>query len=324
MTRKVLITGSSGFIGGHLVDLLLRQGYELLGIDIQPEHAVRSSGYSSQMCDICDRTALAAAVSSFKPESVVHLAARTDLYGRTVADYAANSVGVENLVSVISETPSIARCIFTSSQLVCRIGYVPKDDQDYAPNTPYGASKVLTERIVRRSDGGSVEWCLVRPTTIWGPGMNEHYQSFFKLVRGGRYFHVGRDPLYKSYGYVGNTVYQYLCFINAPASQIHRRLFYVADYQPTSLREWANEFQREFDAPRILTVPTKLAVLLAKLGDTANAVGYRKFPFNSFRLRNILTEYQYDLSQTQAICGKLPYDVYQGVKETAAWLTNIS
>ncbi len=149
--------------------------------------------------------------------------------------------------------------------------------------------------------------------------MNEHYQSFFRLIRAGRYFHVGHDPLYKSYGYVGNVVHQYLRLLEAPASQINRKVFYVADYQPLSLREWADAFQRAFGAPRIPTVPKALAVLLAKLGDAINLIGYRRFPFNSFRLRNILTEYQYDLSPTEAVCGELPYSFDQGVKETVAW-----
>jgi hypothetical protein len=45
----------------------------------------------------------------------------------------------------------------------------------------------------------------------------------------------------------------------------------------------------------------------------------RGFPFNSFRLRNILTQYQFDLTAAKAVCGPLPYTIEQGVKETAAW-----
>ena len=61
-----------------------------------------------------------------------------------IQGYAANIQGVENLVAAIRQTPSLSLCIFTSTQLVCRVGYVPKDDQDYQPNTLYGESKVLT------------------------------------------------------------------------------------------------------------------------------------------------------------------------------------
>src|SRR5438067_6624986 len=104
-----------------------------------------------------------------RPEAVVHLAARTDLdQKRDLAGYAANIEGVGNLVAALRGTPSVRRAIYTSSQLVCKVGYVPMSDDDYRPNTKYGESKVWTEKIVRREDGGGVEWCLVRPTTVWG------------------------------------------------------------------------------------------------------------------------------------------------------------
>src|SRR3712207_7397409 len=44
---------------------------------------------------------------------------------------------------------SLQRAIITSTQLVCRLGYVPKDDHDYNPHTSYGQSKVATEKLTR-------------------------------------------------------------------------------------------------------------------------------------------------------------------------------
>lgn len=319
---KVLVTGSAGFIGEHLVCRLVREGHTVLGVDIK-HPTVEPSNFSFQACNILDDPQLTAIVSDFAPQAVIHLAARTDLEGKDIHDYESNIAGVENVISAVRETPSIKRCIFTSSQLVCKVGYIPTHDQDYQPNTLYGQSKVMGEKISRDSNGGGVEWCLVRPTTVWGPGMNQHYQSFFRLIRQGRYFHVGYRPLYKTYGFVGNVVYQYVRLLEAPASRISQRVFYVADYQPLSLREWADAFQREFGSKPIWTISEALAKLLARMGDAINAVGYYKFPFNSFRLKNILTEYQYDMSQTEEVCGELCYTFEQGVRETADWFMKI-
>lgn len=319
---KVLVTGSSGFIGTHLIHRLIQDGHSVLGVDLMAP-AVIVGDFSFQPCNIVEGSRLVAIVSDFVPQAIIHLAARTDLKGKHTHDYLANVVGVENLVSAIRQTAGVKRCIFTSSQLVCRIGYLPKHDEDYQPNSPYGKSKVLTEQTVRNSDGGGIEWCLVRPTTVWGPGMNEHYRNFLRLIRQGKYFHVGHRPLYKTYGFVGNIVHQYVRLLEAPAEQIHRRVFYVADYKPISLREWADGFQREFGARPIPTVPEWLAKRMATLGDIVNAFGYRSFPFNSFRLTNILTEYQYDLSQTISVCGDLSWNPEQGIRETAAWFLQI-
>ena len=319
MVNSILVTGSSGFIGTHLVQALVKQDRDVYGVDFHPPGGP-SNGFNYLQCDMLDAGELKRVLLQCQPRLIIHLAARTDLDGKSLSDYAANIDGVRNLIAAVAATPGVQRCIYTSSQLVCRVGYVPKDEHDYCPNTLYGESKMLTEKIVHEHDGGGVEWCLVRPTTVWGPGMRPHYQRFFKMIQQGRYFHVGRRPLYKSYSYIGNIVHQYQKFLEAPVELIRRKTFYLADYQPISLRDWAAAFQRELGARPIPTVPMRMAAILARAGDVLNALGVKAFPFNSFRLNNILTEYVYDLSATEQVSGPLPYTMEQGVKETAAWI----
>jgi len=316
---RVLVTGSSGFIGTHLVSELMKHGHEVVGADIR-EPEKYPAGLSFELCNILDGAGLRSVLDRQAPEAIVHLAAATGIDGRHVSEYATNVKGVENLVAAIRETPSVRRGVFTSSQLVCKVGYVPSHDVDYCPDTAYGKSKVLTEQIVRASDGGGIEWTLTRPITIWGPGMNAHYQRFFKLIMKRLYFHVGSRPLYKSYGYVGNVAHEYRTLLDAPMEQVHRETFYLADYEALSLRDWSDRFQAALGAKPILTLPEPVAQLAAKAGDVINALGLRSFPFNSFRLNNILTEYRFDLVKTQQVCGELPYTLDEGVSETVDWL----
>jgi hypothetical protein len=49
-------------------------------------------------------------------------------------------------------------------------------------------------------------------------------------------------------------------------------------------------------------------------------LGLRSFPFNSFRLNNILTEYRFDLSKMRRVCRELPYTLDEGVAATVDWL----
>jgi nucleoside-diphosphate-sugar epimerase len=300
---KVLVTGAAGFIGRHVVAAL---GDDAVGID-------------TREADLRDRFRLIEQLRAAAPAAIVHLGARTDLGGQSLADYAANTDGVANLISAIDSTPSVERCLFASSQLVCKVGYVPRDEHDTCADTQYGKSKVLGEEIVRAWNSGRVTWCLLRPTTIWGPGMGAHYQRFLRMIERGRYVHVGRRPLYKSYGYVGNAVHQIRRFLSAPSDRIHGRTFYLADYQALSLRGWAEAIQRELGAAPIRTIPEPAARSIALAGDVVNRLGWSSFPFNSFRLRNVLTEYQFDLRATEEICGPLPYSMNDGVRALVAW-----
>jgi GlcNAc-P-P-Und epimerase len=315
----VLITGSSGFIGGHLARTVARRGVRVTGWDIRPPPDGASNVFH-RCVNLLDRMQVRTALAALAPDAVLHLAARTDLNGRTPADYAANSEGVRNLLEAIRATPSVRRAICTSSQLVCHMGYRPVDENDFAPTTAYGESKVLTERLWREFDGGGSAWCLVRPTTIWGPGMNPHYERFFRMIRDGRYFHVGRGRTLKSYGYVGNTVCQYVRLLEASEERIAHKLFYLADYEPIALEEWAEAFRVALGAPPIRSVPRAAARLAARIGDVVTTLGVSRFPFTTFRLNNVLTEFQADTAATREVCGDLPFTMSDGVRETVHWL----
>ena len=299
----------------------MQRGYSVFGLDIREPGPTSPHGLRHHTCDLLDRVATSRVLEDVRPEIVLHLAARTDLAEReTLSGYAANIEGVDSLCEAVARVGSVKRSICTSSQLVNRIGSRPASDEDFNPTTLYGESKVLTEQAWRKHDGAGTVWTIVRPTTIWGPGMNAHYLTFFQMLRSGHYFHVGRVPTLKSYGYVGNTAYQYLQLVNADADSVHRKVFNLADYEPISLQEWAEEFRTRLDGPPIRTVPFWAAKGVALAGDVVNALGARSIPFNSFRLNNVITPHRADMERTREVCGPLPYSTTDGIALTSQWL----
>jgi len=315
---RVLITGSSGLIGRWVAMQLKNEGHYTIGLDINP--LVVPHIDEQVVCDILNKSDLVSEVKRIAPDAIIHLAARVDLNEtKDLNGYAANIDGVRHLINAVKETPSIRRVIYTSSQLVCRVGYIPASDTEYCPNTLYGESKVLTEKIVRDYDSGAVEWCLARPTTVWGPYMSLHYQKALRLIQQGKYFHCGEGKLYKSYAYAGNIAYQYARLLTVSTEAMHRKTFYLADYHPLSLREYTDGLAFEMHVGKIRTLPLGVARILAFIGDILNACNLMNFPFNSFRLNNILTEYVFDLSSTEAVCGPLPFTQDEGIKATAKW-----
>jgi nucleoside-diphosphate-sugar epimerase len=94
-------------------------------------------------------------------------------------------------------------------------------------------------------------------------------------------------------------------------------MFYLADYEPISLRKWIDALAAAQGARNPVTLPLPLARLLAWTGDVIGLV--RPFPFNSFRLRNMRAEYVFDLDATRAVCGPGPYSFDEAVERTVAW-----
>ena len=126
---KIVITGGSGFIGTNACHYFSSAGHDVLNIDINHPRDSKSKSKFSQV-DICCYEKLNKVLKDFQPEYVIHLAARTDLNGKSVSEYSANIDGVENLVNISNSITSLRRVIFASSRLVCKIGYQPKSYND--------------------------------------------------------------------------------------------------------------------------------------------------------------------------------------------------
>lgn len=318
--KRVLITGGSGFIGTNLVSYYLERGWQVLNIDIAEPRNREHLPYWNYI-DILDRDALLQVVQSFEPGLLLHFAARTDLNEKqNLEGYNANIDGVCHVVDAVRSTPSIDRVLFTSSQLVCKLGYRPHNDHDYCPTTLYGKSKVLTEKIVHVAHDMRASWVIVRPTSLWGPWFRTPYRNFFNTIANNFYFHPGNIETLKQWGFVGNAVFQVDQLAKAPVSLVHKKTFYLADYSPTELRTFANLVQQCMGSRPIKTVPTNLLKFFALVGDIFIKVGWKNPPLTSFRYSNIITSEVQELTPLAEIAGPLPYTLEQGVEITVKWL----
>lgn len=316
MKNRIIITGASGFIGTNLLQFYLGKGFDLVNIDNTPPK-IKELSNSWKGIDILDYNSLKSAILSFKPNFVIHLAARTDLNGKNIDDYDTNTIGTQNLINILNQTPSVKKVIFASSMLVCKPGYIPNNQLDYAPSTMYGESKVLMEKSIQASSH-NYAWAIVRPTSIWGPWFSEPYRNFFDLVIKKKYFHIGKKSCTKTYGYVENLIYQLDAIINSPAAKIQGNYYYLGDYEPTNIKIWANEIAEELGTS-IITIPFTLIKLAAIGGDILKSLNVQ-FPMTSFRLKNMTTNNVVDLSNIKEIAPFLPCSRIDGIKKTLNWL----
>lgn len=311
---KILITGGSGFIGTNMLQYF--SGHEVLSIDIC---APKLGGHNSfwSCIDILNYAKFREAVLNFNPDYIVHLAARTDLGGSTIEDYQANTVGVENLLRIVRELPNLRKVLITSSMLVCHTGYYPKTQFDYSPTTMYGKSKVETEKLVW-ANKPHCDWAIIRPTSIWGPWFEAPYRNFFNMVISHRYFHVGNKGCTKTYGYIGNAVYQIEQVLFNETLEEEHKVFYIGDEPPTNIEEWGNEIANELNY-KIIRMPYMVLKCAALCGDLLKKLGIY-FPMTSFRLKNMTTNNIIDLTEISRLAPNPPYTRIEGVKQTLNWL----
>lgn len=316
---KILITGGSGFIGTNLIESLQKTDFEILSIDMTEP---KIEGHKSiwKCLDIREKEALVKAIDVFQPDYVIHLAARTDLNGKVLQDYDANMQGVSNLLDALEQVPNLKQVVFASSMYVCEPGYMPKDFEDYAPHTLYGESKVITEKIIKERNPQYI-WSIIRPTSIWGPWFGEPYNKFFHIVLNHMYFHMGKRACKKTYGYVDNAIFQIMSILRADKEKVNRKVFYIGDYEPYDITEWANEIANE-EGIKIPCIPYWCFVCAGKFGDLLKNLGIA-FPMTSFRLHNMTTNNVHDLTPIKLIAPDLPVPRVEGTKRTLEWIHHV-
>lgn len=316
MLSKILVTGGSGFIGTNLIEHFIGQGHQVLNLDInQPKINDRQSIWTK--VDICDFKKFREMVLSFAPDYIIHLAARTDLDGKSISDYRANTIGVENLLKIVEELPELKKILITSSKFVNPNGYIPTSQFDYHPHTVYGESKVETERKVW-ANKPHCDWSIIRPTSIWGPWFGVPYRNFFDMVMKKMYFHIGNTKCYKTYGYIGNSIYQIESLLFAETLDEDNKVFYIGDEPAYEINEWADEIGSEIGF-QVRKLPVFLIKCAAWAGDLLKLVKVR-FPMTSFRYGNMTNHGVNDMSSTFKIVSGTPYSRIEGTKATIDWI----
>ena len=315
---KLCITGGSGFIGTAAMNWALSK-YETINFDIRPPKILEHQ-YHWKFVDIRDVQSFTEALIEFQPTHILHLAAMTGMDIHDMSFFDANTKGVANLIQASKELLNLKRVLFASSLLVCPNGHVPASDTEYDPPNLYGESKVIGEKLVRKSRM-KCSWVIIRPTSIWGPWFEHSYKTFFKVVDRGWYVQPGNQQIVKPLSFVGNTVYMMQKLLLHPTDEVSNKTYYLGDYSQHSIQEWADLIRSELGKPGKTPVfPIWGLRLMAKVGDGCKALGWSDPPLTSFRLNNMLTGVHYPIEKTQKIVGELPFSMKEGVRLTLEWM----
>lgn len=314
---RILITGGSGFIGTNLCEELVKGGHELSNVDIvHPKNRTHERFW--QKVDLLNKREIESAVREFRPDTVIHLAAETDTDpSKTMDDYKVNTEGTANLINAIKLVPGVQRFVLTSTQFVNQRAGGPVHDQDFAPHTVYGQSKIETEGFLRNAKP-EFAWTIIRPTNIWGPWHLRYPLEFWKVLAEGRYMHPGRQAVMRSYGYVGNVVDQICKIIDLPVDRVNHKVLYVGD-AAIDLYDWVNGFSLRQTGKRVTIVPRFVVFGLALAGDVLRLIGL-KFPITSSRYKSMTTPNSVNMDNTFSLLGRPRYTLEEGIDITVRWL----
>jgi UDP-glucose 4-epimerase len=175
---KVLVTGGAGFIGSHVVDVLLGSGHEVSIVDNLWEHGggrVRNVNPDAEFFQIDVRDeALADVFEAERPEVVCHLAAQHSVKISTdipTYDAEVNILGLINLLQCCTRFGT-RKVIFSSSGAIYgTVKEMPVDEETpQHPESPYGITKLASEHYLRFwKELYGLDFTSLRYGNVYGP-----------------------------------------------------------------------------------------------------------------------------------------------------------
>lgn len=154
MTKRVVITGALGFIGGHTAKVFKQAGYHVIGVD-RTATIPESAQYIDQLLydDFAEVTPVAAVVN--QADAIIHCAG-TSLVGPSISDpgeyYNNNSAKTNLMMDKLARLQYNGKIVFSSSAATYGIplesGNITEDSAKN-PISPYGWSKLFCEYIIK-------------------------------------------------------------------------------------------------------------------------------------------------------------------------------
>lgn len=320
----VLVTGAAGFLGSHLVELLL-EGGESPRVLVRPgEDATALTGGDVDVhCgDLADPAALAAAARGV--DTVLHCAARTGPWGPAGEYERVNVRGLETLVRTVLAA-GVRRLVHVSSITVHGNDVRGAADES-APlrgeRNPYSRSKVAGERLLERMiREQAAPVTIVRPGWIYGPRDSASFARLAEKVASGRMALLGDGSNHLPLIYVRDVARGIV--LAAEAEQAVGRSYVLVNDEPVTQRAFLDAIAAELGVPAPKRrFPYRPALAAGATAEVLGRLGRRREPPPVMRygLQLLGGENRFLIARAREELGFDPVvDLAEGVRRTIAW-----
>ena len=318
---KILICGSSGFIGTHMVRLFADSGHQVIGLDLlQP---ISEDGLSHfYPGDILVKEDVRKALAGV--DCVVNLAAKHHDFGISRDEYfQTNEIGSQRLLECLSEF-GIKKYVFYSSVAVYGESLIESDETtEPRPTNPYGESKLAAEKVTHNwaQTAPNREVVIIRPSVVFGEGNTANMFSLIKMVDKHRYVQFGSGEAVKCICYVRNIIEatQY-CMKGLLPGVV---TFNYVDKDDMSVKQTVDIISDELDKKILpISFPLWLGVAVGKVFDLAAKITGKNLRISSARVKKLSTPTQFAAQKIKDHGFVAKHSIEEGLRNMVIWYVN--
>jgi len=326
-SRNVLVTGATGFLGGHLAHRLHNAGWRVtaLGRNQAAGNALAAQGIRFIKVELDNAAAVSEA--SREQEIIFHAAARSSPWGRYRDFHNDNVVATQNIIAACEQW-EIPRLIHVSTPSIYfdftdRLNITETQSPATILANHYVRTKLMAEALVYAAAARGLKTVTLRPRAIFGPGDKT---LFPRLIRanGARGFPLigDSDPL-MDITYVENVVDALVLAANAPPSAYGKK-FNITNGEPWPRLKLIQTLFSEVGQPlKTRCVNYHLARHTAGLLETISKVctlSHWEPPLTRYTVGVLAKSQTLDISLAQSILGYKPrVTIADGLHEFGKW-----
>lgn len=319
---KVLITGATGLLGGHLLQELQQRGEQIRALVLPVENAEKliAQGVEVVRGDVTDASTLAPAVKGI--DIVFHLAGMMGV-NRPLADYRlVNVTGSENLYQA-AQAAGVRRFVHTSSHTVYGLGYgrlLSEKDALRPDPDPYSITKAEGDRLIRRLMlNSNMETVILRPGTFFGPGDRLHFGRIAQRLKNGKGVIIGRGNNALPFCYVTDVAQGFM--LAAYHEKAPSNVYNVSNDHPLTQQELFNAVADDTGGQR----PTRHLPYLplyygSILAEKMASIAHINPPVTRLGVMMFGSDNRHSIEKARSELGYVPeVDIREGIRLAAAW-----
>ncbi len=325
--EKALITGICGFVGAHLANLLVAEGFEVIGMDMSDK---TRNAELAQNIERGKVTVHKGSLTDFdfsaigNIDYVFQIAGKVSAWG-DLEDF--NRINVDGTKRVIDYAKSAGAKVvvyLSSTAVYGYYGYTNlKEEAPKRPmNNPYSLSKLAAEDMVKSyCPQIGQNYVIIRPGNVYGEYDMTSSYDLYRLIEKEKMPVIDKGKYISCFVYVKNLVRGIYGAATTPDA--YNEDYNLTDGYGETLREYLSHVAAALGKKaKFLSVPSPLSKLTAR---TVEGV-YRLFRIKSMPLITMFSvlqncsDYHFSIEKAKSRFGYSPaVSLEQGTKNTAAW-----